>query len=392
MYPLPIVLLGIDEELLPGLQKELWGASAQVESEFKSAYMAIDCLRHYKNQQRLLIVQTGPELQPEAIERLAATFRGWPILALLPAASGDDFLRVNRAGAVQVLALPLDPADFQRALGVIGSQFDRASLDRHVFAVASAAGGSGATTIAANLAYELAEQLGRPTILAELTQRMGALASMFDLTPRVTLAHLIREIHRVDDYLVEKTLVPFTDKLRILSGPDELSSPRSAEPGDLVKIVECLRTLADRTVLDLPGTFDELETEVLRASDKVIVVGAQSVRSLKSLRLVCESLPEERQVHSLWIVLNRYNPALKGFTCDDVKDMLGVARVMGVADDAPAVQLSVNRSRPLRMVAPGTPILADLGALIDDLMGLDRREARKNGRGLFGRMLHALTR
>lgn len=392
MYPLPAVLLGIDAELMPSLQMELWNGSAQVESEFRSVYMAIDCLRHYRNQPRLLILQTGPDLQAEAISRLAAALRGWPILALMPDATGEDVLRVNRAGAVQVLTLPLDPADFQRALGVIGGQFDRGPLDRYVVAVTSAAGGGGATTIAANLAYELAEPIGRATILAELTQQMGSLASMFDLQPRVTLPHLIREIHRVDDYLVEKTLVSFTEKLRILAGPDGLTAPRAAEPADLVKIVECLRKLADLTVVDLPGTFDQLEWEVLRSCDKVIVVGAQSMRSLKSLRLVCESLPEERLVHSLWIVLNRYNPALKGFTCDEVRDMLGVARILAVADDSPAVQLSVNKGRPLRQVAAGSQIVREIAALADDLLGLDRREPRANGRGLFGRMLHALAR
>jgi pilus assembly protein CpaE len=392
MYPLPVVLLGIDEGLTPSVRRELWNGSAEVESEFHSAYMAIDCLRHYKNQPRLLIVQAGTDIPPDAIQRLAATLRGWPILALLSSDEREDFLRVNRAGAVQVLSLPLDSADFQQALGVIGSQFDRGSLDRQVLAVTSAAGGSGATTIAANLAYEVAEQVGRATVLAEFTQQMGSLASMFDLKPRVTLPHLIREIHRVDDYLVEKTLVTFTDKLRILAGPDELNSPRSAEPEELVKIIECLRKLADVTVLDMPGTFDELEFRVLRSCEKVIVVGTQSVRSIKSLRLFCESLPEERLVHSLWVVLNRYNPAMKGFTCDEIKDMLGVARVLTVADDPQAVNLSINKGRPLRQVSPGTPILRDLDALIDDIMGLDRRQSRTNGRGLFGRMLHALTR
>lgn len=392
MYPLPVVLLGIDDELMPHLRMELRNESVEVESEFQTVYMAIDCLRHYKGQPHLLIVQTGEEFHPESIARLAATFRGWPILAIVSAANGEDVLRVNRAGAVQVLDLPLDPADFHRALDVIGAQFNTASLDRQVIAVTNATGGSGATTIMANLAYEFAEQVGRSTIMAEFTQQMGSLATMFDLQPRVTLPHLIREIHRVDDYLVEKTLVPFTEKLRILAGPNQHNSVRSAEPEDLVKIIECLRKLADVTVLDLPGNFDALEFEVLRACDKVIVVGTQNVRSIKSLKLFCESLPDERVVHSLWVVLNRYNPGLKGLTCEAIKDILGVARVSTVADDPHAVHLSVLKGCPLRQAAPRTPILSDLDALIDDLMGLDRRPTRMNGRGLFGRMLHAIAR
>ena len=88
MYPLPIVLLGVDEGVISGLRRELWNGSAAVESEFHSAYMAIDCLRHYKNQPRLLIVQIGADFQPDTIQRLAATLRGWPILALLSGGRG----------------------------------------------------------------------------------------------------------------------------------------------------------------------------------------------------------------------------------------------------------------------------------------------------------------
>src|SRR5262249_46075063 len=120
MYPLPIVLLGIDEELMPILRRELCNGSAEHESGFRSANMAIDCLRHYKHHPRLLIVRTGADLQPETISRLAATLKGWPILALVPGDGGKDFLRINRAGAVQVLALPLEASDLQQALGVIG--------------------------------------------------------------------------------------------------------------------------------------------------------------------------------------------------------------------------------------------------------------------------------
>ena len=94
----------------------------------------------------------------------------------------------------------------------------------------------------------------------------------------------------VDDFLVEKTLVPVTERLRILAGPQELNSIPSVIPDHLVKIVGCLKTLAEVTVLDMPGTFDELEFEVLKACDQVIVVANQTIPSIKSLRLFCESL------------------------------------------------------------------------------------------------------
>jgi pilus assembly protein CpaE len=219
---------------------------------------------------------------------------------------------------------------------------------------------------------------------------MGSLASMLDIQPRFTLPNLIREIHRVDDFLLEKALVSVTEKLRVLAGSQEFNSIPSVVPDHLVKIVGCLKTLTEVTVVDMPGTFDELEFEVLKACDQVIVVANQTIPSIKSLRLVCESLSEERVVHSLWVVLNRYDPALKGFKCQDIKDMLGVARVLTISNDARAANLAVNKGRPLRLVAPGTRMLHDIDRLTYELMGTGDQPSVHLAQGFFGRVLSAL--
>jgi pilus assembly protein CpaE len=392
MIPLNVVLVGIDAGLVPALRQELSNAAVEVECEFQSALMAIDCLRHYQKQPRVLLLQIGEDCEVDNVRRLTTDLSGWPIMALLPSQKSEAFMRVNRAGAVQVVPLPLDPLDFHQALRVIASHADRDSLDRHVFAVTGAAGGSGATTVAVNLAYEIAEKLGRSTILAELTLQMGSLASMLDVQPRFTLQQLIREIHRVDDFLVDKALISVTEKLRVLAGSQEFNSIPSVIPDHLVKIVGCLKALTEVTVVDMPGTFDELEFEVLKACDQVIVVANQTIPSIKSLRLVCDSLSEERVVHSLWVVLNRYDPAMKGFTCEDIKQNLGVARVSTITKDFHAANLAVNKGRPLRLVAPRTRMLQDLDRLMYELLGRDVHPSDHNGQGFFGRVLSALKR
>ena len=142
-------------------------------------------------------------------------------------------------------------------------------------------------------------------------------------------------------------------------------------------------------MLDMPGTFDELEFEVLKACDQVIVVANQTIPSIKSLRLFCESMSEERVVHSLWVVLNRYDPATKGFTCEDVKDMLGVARVLTITNDFHAANLAVNKGRPFRLVAPKTRMLRDLDRLVHELAGGDGEHCEQTvDQGFFGRVLN----
>lgn len=392
MYPLPLVLVGIDDKLLSDVLLGLASSMAQVQSEFASTASAIEGLRHDKAQPRLIVVRIGSECDANAILRMSSLLIGWPILALIPSDhSYESFLQVNRAGATQVVRMPIDREDFHCALNVIGSHFARGQFDRHVIAVAGATGGSGATTIAVNLASEIADQLHRPTILAELTRQMGALASQFDVTPRVTLTHLIREIHRVDDLLVEKSLIPVAERLRILAGPDSVYSQRPLESGDLVTIVDCLKKLSEVIVLDMPGAFQEAEFEVLKASDQIILVGLQSVPSIRALKALCETLPPERVVHSLWVVINRYNSDLKGFTCAEIQQMLGVPRILKVANDYNAVNLSANHGQTLRAVAPSSPILRDLDALLREILGLEKPDPKKSRKGLVRRVLKTLT-
>lgn len=274
---------------------------------------------------------------------------------------------------------------------MIASQFGREISDHHVFAVAGAVGGSGATTIAINLASEVADRFRRSTILAELSLQIGALASMLDVHPRMTLPQLLADFHRLDDMLIENSLVPVADGLRVLAGAQEFCPMPSIESGYLARIVGYLRKLADVTVLDIPDAFHDAGA-VLDAADQVLLVGLQSIPSIRAMKLFCERHTDERLKNSLWIVINRYNPQLKGFTAAEIQQLLGVPRLTTIANDFRSVNLAINQGKPIRRVAPETPILHDLDTLIHSLLGLERRHVAQGMHRLFGRVLHALKR
>jgi pilus assembly protein CpaE len=193
MYPWPVVLVGIEAVDLPAMRRELTHLAADIESEFTTLGGAVECLRRSRKQARLIVVQVGPGCDAEAINRLSDDFSNWPILALGRRTDAmGDILAINRAGAAQVVTLPLNRDDFRRAVTRFGDQFGQALADRHIFAAAGAVGGSGTSTIAINLAFEIAHRFRRKTILAEFTLQVGALASLLDIHPTVTLGHLLQ--------------------------------------------------------------------------------------------------------------------------------------------------------------------------------------------------------
>ena len=69
------------------------------------------------------------------------------------------------------------------------------------------------------------------------------------------------------------------------------------------------------------------------------------------MKLFCERHSEERLNHSLWVVINRYNPQLKGFTAAEIQELLGVPRLATIANDFRAVNLAINQGKSLRQVA-----------------------------------------
>jgi pilus assembly protein CpaE len=388
MYPLPIALAGVDETNLADLREALSHAEAEVEAEFSSPENLLECLRRTKERARLLIVQLSETCDDLAVERLNRYFTGWPILVLAPASvAPEQIQQVYRAGARQVVSLPLDRDDLQSALAPIAHQVVRGSANRLVLAIAGVTGGCGATTLAINIAYEIAHRFHRSAVLAELTTEVGALSAMLDVRPKITLPYLLREIHRVDDLLLDKALVPYAAGLRVLAGLDQAGIAPKAELTHVARIIDGLARLADVTVLDVPGTFADADIGVLYAADLVILVGLQSVPSIRTLKLFCEMFPEERMNLSLWIAINRYNSHLKRYSIAEIKQILGAANVVPISNDYTAVSRAIDQGQPLRKAAPGTRILHDIDGLIHSILGIESPPTKRNG--LFTKVLRS---
>jgi pilus assembly protein CpaE len=391
IYPLQAILAGVESPHLTQVRVALSHAGAEIESEFPSMGSMLECLRRSKDRPRMLVLQLSEQCNKEAVERLGEYFAGWPILALMPdEGSLEEIQRVYRAGARQVVQLPLDQEDFHHALKSIAMQIDRGGSGHQVFAVAGVTGGCGATTLAINLAYEIAQQHQRHTVLAELTMQVGALTAMLDIRPQITLPYLLREIQRVDDLLIEKALVPYGDRLRILAGANEVGSVPDVDPHKISRILDALKKASVVTVLDVPGTFNDTDCSVLYSADHVILVGLQNVPSVRALKLFCEMFPEERLNHSLWVAINRYNPHLKGYTRTELKEMLGTPNLVTISNDYQAAIRAMNHGEPLRKATPETPILRDLDGLIHSLFGIEKQQSGKR-KSLFGRLANALN-
>lgn len=390
MYPLNVVLVGLSEQELPHVRRELANRMASIEAECRDTALALDRLRPTRQEPRLFIFELKGRDGLDDLKRLSGSFVGRPVLVLADLAKDPKILlAANRAGATQIVSLPLAAEDFGEALNCISLQFGAAPGDKRVLAVTGAVGGCGATTLAINLAYEIAFLHHRHTVLAEVALQMGVLGTYLDLQPRCTTLDLLRDIDRLDAYLVQQALVRVADNFEVLAGPHDLIAPVAVSAQDVVKLIELTKAVADVIVLDVPCTYDDLYFETLLSADQVVLVGEQKVPSVRALKLVRDTLgPDHTGMQQ--VVINRYDPRVEGFTAGDLEKLLGVPRLWTVANDYAAVMTAVNHGRALRLEAPTSRALADIDALARTLLGLGEEPqpgaGPSSGKGLFGRL------
>ena len=409
MFSLNVTLIGCGGDLLQLLRLELSVHATRIEAEFLGVESAIAALRAQTQAddtrrlstvtrgkpdpapppempRRLFIVHLDSAAELPAIKRLSSFCPGNPILVVM-SASGDPTVPITamRMGASQVVMLPLQADDFKMALDCIANQYGN-PVGNQVIAVAGVTGGCGTTTIAINVAFEIAQSRPVRVILAELSLQVGKLPLYLNVEPRYTTHDLLREIHRLDLYFMQQALTPIVDRFHILAGPYHDVSPLAVPSADVLLLIECLRQLADIIVLDVPCTYDATYFETLQAADQVLLVGEQKVPSIRSLQMVHRNLGDKP--HHL--LLNRYEPNLPGFGVDKLKQMLQVDEVLTIASDYLAVSSAVNQGLPLRLKEPRSRVLADFVTLANKLVPAEDEPADKKGSSMFGNLARAL--
>ena len=391
---LKAILVGLEGPLLMTIRHELSAYGADIYAEVDNLAALVDMRKTMPNDLRIVITDLKSDPEIRQLKNYGAIFAGWPILALIdPLGDPGRLLAAQRAGASQVVMLPLQPEDLREALDAIAVQVSHVEHDPQVIAIAGVTGGVGATTLTINLANELGHLFGLRTIVVELSLKMGVLGVYLNQEPEYTIHYLFENIGRLDSELVKMVLTSVNDRLSVLVGPHAAVNPISIHFGDVVQVVNAALELCDVVILDVPATYDDLYFDTLSSAGMAVLVGQQKIPSIRAMKLVSETLERERSVGKIFQVINRYDSRVSGFTLKDLRSYLKSEDLLSVSEDPGAVDLAVNTGKLLRKVAVHSRALADIDSLAQVLMPNARtvRPASSSGRNLLGRIFRGLN-
>lgn len=371
MYPLKAVLIDCQETDVPELRHELSNLGVQLEAEYPDVKAVIAGLTALQEEKRLFLIRVSSISDLRQLERLNEAFVGRPILALLDA--GSDPANVTgamRAGAAQVVLIPLQSDDFRNAMERIAQQFGYLAHASKLIAVTGGTEGCGATTIAINLASEIARLYQVPTILLEMSLRMGRIASYLDLEPRITTHELLSDTERMDIEVVQQALLKVEDHLRVLVGPFKGIPTGKITTQQVGRLVDLVRRLAHVVVLDMPYTFDDVYFDTIAVADQIVLVGEQNVPSIQALKMLGDTLRKIEGVGSQYVVINRYDPSQAEFRTTQLKTILQVPQLYTITNEWNAMLAATNNGRVLHQQSPKCRALGNVDTLAQSLMGV----------------------
>ncbi len=254
--------------------------------------------------------------------------------------------------------------------------------DGVMLAVHGLAGGTGATTFAVNLAWELAtvEKAHPPKVcLIDLDLQFGSVATFLDLPRREAIFELWSDTESMDDDVFKQALVGFEDRLSVLTAPTEMLPLDIISSGDVNAVLDRARRHFDYVVIDMPSTMVQWTESVLNAAQIYFVTLELDMRSAQNALRVKRALQaEDLPIEKLRYVLNR-GPKFTDLNgksrAKRLAESLDISIEIHLPDGGKQVTQGADHGMPLANAAAKNPLRREIAKLASSLHELGRDEA-----------------
>ncbi len=232
----------------------------------------------------------------DALDRLREVSPTARIVIISPV---NDIALLRDLAARNVSDYIVPPANADRIASSLCTLFAD-TYPASVIAVIGARGGIGASTIAQNLAWSIAERQQQRTTLVDLDFSFGAAAANFRHTQSASTRDVLNSEH-LEETLAQSLTQP-APHLQLLAAPVKTDALDVADEA-FDELLENLKRTARYVVLDLPHAWEPWVQTALREADEIVIVAGPDLASLRNADNMLKLLRSERDKASQPLVV-----------------------------------------------------------------------------------------
>jgi CheY-like chemotaxis protein/MinD-like ATPase involved in chromosome partitioning or flagellar assembly len=225
-----------------------------------------------------------------------------------------------------------------------------------LFVFLSAKGGTGTSSLCANIAMNLASHLHQSTLaVADLVLPMGSIAPIVgapeDEFNLVTVADLPEE-KITPDYMRDNLIVPDHWRFHLLPGAPDPQTAINLQVGRISTIFEALRKAYDYVFVDLGRSLSKISLPIIREADLIALILSTDLSTVNHTRKLWHYLKDQSvEPGRMFPVLNRA-VGLEGMTKAETEKILGLEIRLMVPYMMGNFALANNQNMPVSIKFP----------------------------------------
>ncbi len=314
-----------------------------------------------------------------SLDRLAEVIEQGTKVVIVGAVNDIGLFRELMArGISEYIVPPISAVDLIRAVCGLYVNPEKPFAGR-VIAVVGARGGIGASTLAHNLAWSIAERQESGANLLDLDLSFGTAALDFNQDPAQSIADVLLAPDRVDDVFLERVTTKQTQRLQMLTAPATLEREFELDAQAVEAVVERVRRSSPFVVLDLPHTWNSWIKHTLLSADDVVIVAGPDLASLRNAKNIMDLLKAMRPYDSPpMVALSMVGvPKRPEIPFKDFAEALGATPVASFPFDPQLFGAAANNGQMIGELAPTSKIAIAIDTLAAQLTGRKPVEAKK---------------
>ena len=226
-----------------------------------------------------------------------------------------------------------------------------------VITVYSNKGGVGKTSIASNLALELAKITKENVALIDLNFQLGDVTTFLDLKPSFNISYMLQNLDKINEDFLLSTLEKYKDSsLYVLADPPYFKQVDDVSSKDITKLFNILRDTFSYVVVDTSGGFDNKAMTALENSDLIFLVTIVNLPAIRNCQRCLELFEklgfDEDKVQ---VLINRYmeNDEIKA---EDVEEVLGKSLYWKIPNNYFTMMSAINKGVPVSDINPDSNV------------------------------------
>ncbi len=344
---------------------------------------------HDESTPNLILIESGMRGRGlfDQLDELAAVCDHGTKVVIIGAVNDISLYReLTRRGVSEYLVPPLAPIQVVRTISGLFADPDKPFAGK-VTAVIGAKGGVGSSTIAHNVAWQIAEILRVDATIVDLDLSFGTAGLDFNHDTNQGIGEALAEPERVDDVLLERLTTRCTDRLSLLTAPATLDREWELNPEAYETVISEVRSTVPHVILDMPHLWTSWVKNTLLGADDVVIVASPDLACLRNAKNMYDLLKNRRSNDGPpKIIVNQVGvPKRPEISVKDFAEALGEEPTLVLPFEPELYGQANNNGQMLSEINTGSKAVMGIQSLAAVLTGREVSGERKSG--FLGKLL-----